>query len=105
MNISIKTGLDESELNKIIHTISKHKNVQEIILFGSRAKGNHQTGSDIDLILKGSVSHSDWLNIMIELDELDLPYQFDLLLWNQISEPNLINHIKRVGISLFKAKL
>ena len=42
--------------------------------------------------------------ISSELDDLPLPYLFDLKVVNQISSPELIEHIKRVGISLHDAK-
>jgi len=46
-------GLKNSEL-EIIIKILKDNNVSECILFGSRAKGTHKKGSDVDLAVSSS---------------------------------------------------
>lgn len=47
--------------------------IEQAVLYGSRAKGNYRPGSDIDLTLKGDLSHRDLLNIELALDDLLLP--------------------------------
>lgn len=60
-------------------------------------------GSDIDIALKGvNISLKDLANISARLDELELPYKFDLIVFDRIQEPNLTDHIQRVGVSLYK---
>ena len=74
--------------------------IDEVILYGSRAMGNYKTGSDIDLVLKGTkLSLTDLLKIENELDDLMLPYKIDVALYHQINNPELIEHIQRVGKS------
>ena len=79
-----------------------NKKISTAILFGSRAKGSFEPGSDIDIAIKGSELN---LNVIIELkiilDDLLLPYKFDIVIYDRISEPALLDHINRVGISLF----
>ena len=59
-------------------------------------------GSDIDIALKGvNISLKDLANISARLDELELPYKFDLIVFDRIQEPNLTDHIQRVGVSLY----
>jgi len=73
-------------------------------LYGSRAKGNYKPGSDIDLTLKGIGLDLKLINkISIELDDLLLPYTFDLSIYNAIDDPALIEHIERVGTTFFKS--
>jgi predicted nucleotidyltransferase len=91
-------GLKEEVIQQIIEVFSKHPQVTEAILYGSRAIGNYKNGSDIDITLKGNDLHLSILNkICNDLDDLLLPYEFDISILNQISNPDLIDHIKRVG--------
>jgi uncharacterized protein len=96
-------GLLKNDIDLLVSIISENDKVDKIILFGSRAKGNFATGSDIDLALKGHLLKlNDILNIKIKTDTLSLPYKIDLILYDSINEPDLINHINRVGISLYE---
>ncbi len=91
-------GLKSTILAQIKEVISKYKEVDEAILYGSRAKGNYENGSDIDLTLKGKELNLTILNkIDLELDDLLLPYTFDLSVFHHIDNPDLVDHIKRVG--------
>jgi predicted nucleotidyltransferase len=79
--------------------------VDTVLLYGSRAKGTFKDGSDIDLTLKGSGLNLTVLNrIDNELDDLLLPWSFDLSLYAQIQSPELIEHIDRVGIDFYMRK-
>lgn len=98
------TGLSRDDVNSVQQTLRRFPRVSEAILYGSRAKGNYRPGSDIDLTLKGSeLSHQDLLDIELALDDLLLPYKIDLSLHHQLDNPQLIDHIDRVGKSLYKA--
>jgi hypothetical protein len=44
------------------------------------------------------ISHKDLLRIKKDLSELNLPYKFDPVIYSEISEPALKDHIDRVGI-------
>jgi predicted nucleotidyltransferase len=78
--------------------LESFEEVEEAVLYGSRAKGNHKSGSDIDLTLKGVKLNLKVLNrISLELDDLYLPYTIDVCIYHQIDNPDLIDHIQRVG--------
>ena len=49
-------GLSEINGKRIIDVLSRFSEVQEAVLFGSRAKGNYNQGSDIDIAVKGIIS-------------------------------------------------
>ncbi len=96
-------GLNDELLTKIAAILSTNNRVDEALLFGSRAKGNFRTGSDIDIALKGtSLVSNDLLHLSIDLDELETPYQFDLVIYQRITEPALRDHIDRVGQLLYQ---
>ncbi len=95
-------GIDDNDMKRIVEIIGAHQKVIEAILFGSRALGSFEAGSDIDIALKGSeLKLNDIIDLKISLDDLLLPYKMDLIIYDRISEPDLIDHINRVGINLF----
>jgi len=105
MNNKLKYGLELQDIEDIITVLKQTAAVESAVLFGSRATGTHRPGSDIDIALTGnSLTHSDLLDVLIALDELSLPYKFDIIMHNQIKEQALLEHIKRVGKLLFEVK-
>ena len=95
-------GLKDSDLVIIREVLKGFPEIEEAVLYGSRAKGNHKTGSDVDLALKGSDTARAVTSIWgILNDESPLPYFFDVLSYEQISNPDLKEHIDRVGISIY----
>ena len=95
-------GFKEAVLAQIITTLRHFPQVEEAILYGSRAKGNYRPGSDIDITLKGSDIDLKTLNsISTALDDLLLPYTFDLSAHHHINNPDLLEHIQRVGKRLY----
>ncbi|MEP6645975.1 MAG: nucleotidyltransferase domain-containing protein [Saprospiraceae bacterium] len=96
-------GLQEKIIYKIRHVLSLFPEIEEAILFGSRAKGNFRAGSDIDLALKGDgLSLSVMNQLGTQLDDLLSPYTFELSLLSQIADSEVLDHIRRVGISFYR---
>ena len=100
----MKYGLPPSAVQKICAVLSRYPQVEKAILYGSRAKGNYQNGSDIDLMLRGGADLT--LNviykILTDLDELLLPYTIDLSIFDDIGDPDVIEHIQRVGVTFYE---
>ena len=94
----MKFGLDENTIRKINSVFKQYENIENVIIYGSRAKGNFKTGSDIDLTVESkTITLTELLKIENQLDDLLLPYKIDLSLFHQISNSDLIEHINRVG--------
>ena len=95
-------GLNNIDIEKIQSVFALHSEVEKVILYGSRAKGTFKPASDIDLTLVGKK-----LNLTIqqkienELDDLLLPYKFDISIYHQIANNELVEHIERVGKLFF----
>ncbi len=95
-------GLSKETVNKIISALQRHKKIQKAILYGSRAKGNYRAASDIDLCLQGErLTYSDLAAINTTLDDLLLPYCIDLSIHHLIENPDLIDHIHRIGLEFY----
>lgn len=98
----MKYGLKDVLIENIKSIFSQHSAIEKVILYGSRAMGNYKPGSDIDLTLIGSQLDNSKLNkIANELDDLLSPYTFDLSIYHCITNEDLIEHIKRVGIIFY----
>jgi predicted nucleotidyltransferase len=99
-------GLDAATIQKIGDVLAKHPQVERAVLYGSRAKGNYKPGSDIDLTLIGGddLTLEVLYRILDELEESTLPYTFDVSIFRQISDPDVIDHIRRVGVVLYERK-
>ncbi len=97
-------GLTESAIRKILAVFARYPQVEQAILYGSRAKGDYKTGSDIDLTLCGGddLDLRVLYRIMDELDNLLLPYTIDLSIFAGISDPDVIAHIQRVGVVFYR---
>ncbi len=99
----MKYGLKEETIEKIQKVFSAFPQVDKVILYGSRAKGNYKNGSDIDLTFKGDSLNLSVLNtISLQLDDLYLPYTFDLSIYKYIDNKELLEHIDRIGIEFYK---
>jgi predicted nucleotidyltransferase len=93
-------GIAKEHSGKILALLQSQASVREIILFGSRAKGNFREGSDIDIALRGA-SIEDCAKLSLAYDELFLPWKLDLVAYESIDAPELRSHIDKVGRSLF----
>jgi predicted nucleotidyltransferase len=95
-------GLPQSAIQKICAVLRRYPQVKKAILYGSRAKGNYKTGSDIDLTLQGTeLTLNVIYKILEDLDELLLPYTIDLSIFNNIGDPDMVEHIQRVGVPFY----
>jgi len=94
----MRFGLKDTVINQMQAIFAKYESVEEVVLYGSRAKGNHKPASDIDLTIKGKdLNLSVLYKIENELDDLLLPFTIDLSLFQQLSNSDLVDHIQRVG--------
>lgn len=94
------TGLATRELDLIREVLRRHPEVASARLFGSRAKGTATPRSDVDIALWGDIDALTAERIVAELDELPMPYHFDVIPFALITLPSLREHIERVGVPL-----
>lgn len=102
----MKFGLNNDTICKINSVFIKYPDIDEVIIYGSRAKGNYREGSDIDITLKGQNINDELLTqIYLEIDNLNTPYLFDISIYNKLSSTSLIEHINRVGKLFYKKQI
>ncbi len=98
----LRHGLPEVAIEKILGILTGYPAIERVILYGSRAKGNWRRGSDIDLCIDGAdLSLRDLDEIDARIDDLLLPWKVDITVLQQIDNPDLVEHIERVGVRLY----
>ncbi len=92
-------GLLKRDLDWIQEALSKYPEIEEAVLFGSRAMGNYKKGSDVDLAIKGSRINRTTVNRLSDdlNEEYPLPYFFDVIHYENISSEELKTHIDTMG--------
>lgn len=98
----MRFGLKEEDISAINELFRQYENIEKILIYGSRAKGNYRPGSDIDLTIVGKgLTFSEQMRLENQLDDLLLPYKIDLSQLSKISNPDLLEHIQRVGLDFY----
>ena len=95
-------GIYPKSWEEILSIIEECSSIDEVVIYGSRAKGNFKEGSDIDITLKGNVDKKDLNKLWHKLDDSFIPYKFDISIYNDLKSESLIEHIQRVGKIFYK---
>lgn len=96
-------GLKAETIDQIKGICNHYPQIEEVILYGSRAMGTFKNGSDVDLTLKGHDLNLDVLtHLSNDLDDTSLPYMFDLSIYDHIQNSDLLDHIHRVGTVIYR---
>ena len=92
-------GLSERDIENIVRASRELPEIEDVILFGSRAKKTHKKASDVDLAVKGKkISDKTVKRLSSKLnEEFPLPYFIDIVRYDTIKNRDLIDHIDRVG--------
>lgn len=98
----MKFGLEQHIIDKLIAVFEQNPKVDKAIVFGSRAMGNYRPDSDIDIAIKGQdLNTDDIIAMSVAFEEKGITHKIDLLNYHTIKEPDLKDHIDRVGIELY----
>jgi predicted nucleotidyltransferase len=97
-------GFKYGDLETIIQVLSKFPAIERAVIFGSRAKGNYQAGSDVDIAIWTADNNEAWQVPDMLNNETLLPYKFDVLNYNKINNKELKEHISRAGVEIYEPK-
>ena len=97
------SGLKKGDIHHMKNTFVQFPEVEEVRIFGSRAMGNFKPGSDVDLALFGKKPLKCTTRISgILNEELPLPYFFDVMDYDSITNPDLKKHINEYGKIIYQ---
>jgi uncharacterized protein len=100
----MKFGLRDTDIQFIQALFAEEPAIEQAWVFGSRAKGNHQAGSDVDIALIGTeltrqtVAH---IHSVLE-EESPIPFFFDVVHWNKMSNEKVKIEIQRTAQPLYQ---
>jgi len=103
---SMKFGLRPSDISEIISILTQFPEIEQAVIFGSRAKNSYREGSDVDIALSGSSVNFDVVSRVHALleDESKMPYLFDIVDYTHLNHKELREHIERVGVAFYQKK-
>lgn len=103
MQISNPFGIGDRSFSELLETFSLFPEIRKVKVFGSRAMGNFKRGSDIDLCFWGDIPQSLLFKIQDHIEEkTTIPYLIDFVVFQQIDNKALIDHINTYGIEFYK---
>jgi len=96
-------GLSETVINKICGVFKKHPNIEEVIIIGSRAKGDYSQSADIDLALKGShIPFNQLMEINAQIEDLELLHKVDVVIYRERKGTTLTECFNKEGKEFYK---
>lgn len=100
----MRYGLKEEQWDMLRNVFAKNPRIEKVILYGSRAKGTYKPFSDVDITLVGNeLSMNDLSDTINAIDDLLLPYMFDVSLYQNLKSPELLDHISRRGVIIYQS--
>lgn len=100
--MSNKYGLRKSDFYKIINVFKYYSNIiEQVILFGSRARGDYKKTSDIDIAVKFKNNNNKTSEIIEAIEKTDMIYTFDIIDYGKISNEKLKKYIDKEGKIIF----
>ena len=100
----MRFGLSDTVIRELQDVFRRHANIEKVLIFGSRSKGNYRAGSDIDLAVVGKdIDYNLLLTLQCEIDDLEMLYSIDLLDYQKQKGTPIGAHIDRVGQVFYEA--
>ncbi len=94
--------LSKKYVQLIQKILANYAQVELAKVFGSRVLKTHQKGSDLDLALYGEISSEIFSHIKSDLEDSNLPYFIDVVIYNQVQNQELKQHVDRHGVVCYK---
>ena len=101
---SLTFGLRTTDLLYMTDLFHQHPDIEQVWLYGSRAKGTNRPGADVDLALTGpDVKRETVRHIHFVLEEdSPMPFFFDVLHWDTLSNQKLKDEIQRTAQPIYQ---
>jgi nucleotidyltransferase substrate binding protein (TIGR01987 family) len=98
-------NLNKDIIRSIQSIAKKYSEIEKIVLFGSRARGDNSEKSDIDLaIFAKNNCFNDFLKFYNDVDEINTLIKFDIVNVNENIEKKLLDNIKNDGVVIMSSE-
>lgn len=97
-------GLRDTDLDYMLTPFRREPAIEQVWLYGSRAKGTNRPGADVDLALIGEQITRQTVGSIHRIldDESPIPYFFDVIHWDTIANDKLKQEIQRTGQLIYQ---
>ncbi len=108
--INLETNCDVITMNlvkqyKFISELMKKPYIEAIYLYGSRARGDHQERSDIDLaIVCSTATSTQWAEVLDIIDDADTLLKVDCVRYDRLTNIPLKRNIDRDRQVIYESK-
>jgi len=103
--LKLEFGLSARVLNDLRNTFAAYPEIEQVLIFGSRAKGTFKDGSDIDLaVFAPAMSTARFAELWNRLDALPLVFKLDVLHWHTLGNERLREKITIEGKVFYSVK-
>ena len=102
-----QTGIKQQVINEICELAQKY-NVEQVLLFGSRSRGDYKRTSDIDLAVRGgdidrfALDVEEETTTLLEYDIVDMSREMLHGLIDMIPEAELLESIQKEGKIIYE---
>ncbi len=94
--------LPAATLRDLVAVFRRYPDLEQVILFGSRATGRATERSDIDLATRGIIDRHRLGRLSLDLDEIAIPQECEVHAYEQIDYEPLKAHIDRWGVPIYE---
>lgn len=96
-------GLTDNEMQILHELFAENEKIEQVILYGSRAKGTYKPFSDVDITIVGKgLTEQDVNRLYAALEKSSIPYMFDIFTFDTLKNENLKENVSRCGVVLYK---
>ena len=96
-------GIDDKYMKELREILASIPEIEEAVLYGSRARGDYKRGSDIYLSLKGeNMGRKQLVLLRDKLYLSRLPYFVDTNIFSELKSQPFINNILRDGVTIYR---
>jgi predicted nucleotidyltransferase len=97
-------GLNEPNYRALKKAFQSAPDVERVLIFGSRARGDAKEGSDFDLaVFAPKMSDADFARLWETVDGVELIFKIDLIHFERLNNPVLRERILAEGRPFFTA--
>ena len=97
-------GFRKKDMDFMIHLFREHPEIEKVIIYGSRGRGNFEHGSDVDLALEGKEITFETVSLIHMMLEQESPTYLwlDVLHLDSLKNQKLKEQIYKYGKLFFK---